>query len=514
MHTLELLGGLHLGGPDGAVTERLPQRRPLAVLAVLAVARTLGCSRAKLTGLLWPEEAEPHARHHLSDALSGIRHGLGPRVILADGEMLYVDQRELRSDVAAFEDALGEGRLEDAVAMYRGPLLDGFYVPAAGEFDEWVARNRERLASRYAAALEKLAHAAAAGGHTRSAADWLRCLVSHDPCNTRVVLKLLAALEEAGDRPNALRSAEEHVRRLRGELGVEPDEPLLRAIQRLRAIVPPPLAPAPAYGPRGEPPRPAEPEAPAPRHPRRRNRLFAASGVATALLVTLAGTLQLCRGGRTAPSERWVVVPFTTVGTDSVLTRLAWELPAAVELLLPGPPGPYVRDRAGAVRRWRRAGGTLTEGLPEEEVLDLAHQTGGGRLLLGTLARERDRVDIVLRLLAVPSGSYRGVQAGSAPADSTQPLLSRLLEALRAGDSLDTHAAPPAPAQAASLRHSPRVPQREVAIPSPRRITSVRVVIRGRSAVRTRLVHRVRSPAPERPEAAAARGRQPRYRCR
>lgn len=464
MYHVQMLGGLNIHGPRGPVGDRLPQRRPLAVLGALAAARAKGLSRAKLIGMIWPDDDETRARHHLSDALTSIRHSLGHAAIHADGEMLYINEAEVRCDVALFEDALAEGRLEDAVAVYQGPLLDGFYVPGAGELEEATGRQRRRLADAYAAALERLAHAASESGHHRSASDWLRRLVAHDPYSTRVVLKLVAELEEAGDGPGALIAAEEHERRLRAELDVEPDTALRAVLHRLRAPAgPPPLAPVqPNRAP--VPPTSFARSTSAPSAPPRRahtlarlgrlrrpGRVLGVSGVASFAMISLAGALLLGSPRRALPPERWIVLPFETLGADSAVARLAADLPFYVDMLLAGRAGPQVHDRAGTLERWRRARGRTGDGISEHDALRVAEDAGGGRLLLGMLARIGDRVDVVLRLLEVPSGAQRAMQTGSATFDSTATLIERLLRAVEAQD-----AGPTAAAIAAGAERPPR----------------------------------------------------------
>jgi transposase len=51
--------------------------------------------------------------------------------------------------------------------VYGGPLLDGFYVADAPEFERWVEGERDRLGRAYARALERLAEAAR--GYARAA---------------------------------------------------------------------------------------------------------------------------------------------------------------------------------------------------------------------------------------------------------------------------------------------------------------------------------------------------------
>lgn len=234
MFRLRVLGGFSLEGPDGIPVTSLPQRRAMAVLAVLATYGDLGCSRDRLLALLWPESDEAHARHGLRDALHAIRRALTPAAINSHAGQLRLDSSVVSADVQEFTRSLASGRLEDAVRAYRGPFLEGFHVDSAHEFGDWLTGERGRLERECVEALEHLATAAEAAGAWAEAARWWGRAVERDPLNSRFVLSQMEALSEAGDRANALRLWEQHVRYLDQELGLEPDAAALAQVERIR----------------------------------------------------------------------------------------------------------------------------------------------------------------------------------------------------------------------------------------------------------------------------------------
>ena len=133
-----------------------------------------------------------------------------------------------------------EGGLERAVALYRGPLLDGFHVSGSVEFETWLDVERAQLDRRYAHGLEALAGAAEEKGDIEAALGWWRLRAAHDPYNARVALRLMRALDRSGDRAGALRHARIHTTLLREEFDADPDPDLMAFAQRLRHE--PPLA--------------------------------------------------------------------------------------------------------------------------------------------------------------------------------------------------------------------------------------------------------------------------------
>ncbi|HEX6038078.1 BTAD domain-containing putative transcriptional regulator [Longimicrobium sp.] len=246
---IKLLGDPLLRGPDGRpVTGRAAYKRRLALLSILGVARGRPVGRERLIGLLWPDHPTDAARHTLSESLYVLRKELGEGLFVSVGDEVALNPAAAASDVDAFETALEAGRPEEAVRAFGGPLLDGFYVSNALDFERWLDGERDRLARACASALEGLAAAAEAEGRPLGAVEWWRRLAAHDPYSSRAALRLASALEAAGERGAALRAATAHAARLREELGVEADPELAELVERLLAeparIPPPPVLPA------------------------------------------------------------------------------------------------------------------------------------------------------------------------------------------------------------------------------------------------------------------------------
>jgi len=227
-------GGLTLAVEEGPVTGALTQRRRLALLALLAAARTHGVSRDKLMAYLWPEADAGHARHALSQLLYAQRKAFAPDELFLGRKTVRLNPTAATSDVGAFEDALDRNAPADAVRWYAGPFLDGFFLKDAPEFERWVEATRARLARRMCGACVDLARAAAAAGDAPVATDWWRRAAAVDPLDGRIAYEVVGALAAAGNLSGALRYAEDHRQRLDRELGVPPDPALLALIAQLR----------------------------------------------------------------------------------------------------------------------------------------------------------------------------------------------------------------------------------------------------------------------------------------
>src|SRR5919108_1395815 len=159
---------------------------------VLALRRE-GMSRDKVVAYLWPESDIHRARNSLKQVLFSIRRNLGHDVLVASGGMLRLNPSSIEVDVWQFEDALARGRDETAVALYRGPFLDGFYASGLAEFQWRVEAERERLARQYGDALRTLARRAEAAGDWAAAVSWYRTLAAAEPLCPANALMLIQA---------------------------------------------------------------------------------------------------------------------------------------------------------------------------------------------------------------------------------------------------------------------------------------------------------------------------------
>lgn len=326
--SLKLLGGAALEGTAGPVAGPAVQRHRLALLALLAGARPQAQPRERLMAWLWPEHDGDRARALLNQAVHALRRTLGAEAVLSVGDELRLNPDIVRCDAVAFEGALAAGDPEGAVALYAGPFLDGFFLDDASEFERWVARERDRLETSYAKALDGLAESSEQAGNWSAAANWWKVRAAQDPHDSGVVLRLMDALKREGNPAGALRYAMAHQQRLREDFEIEPGAAVLEAMARLRRE----SGAAPAAGVRSEkqatiPPAPEFPATAAPIDRRRvvepsssRRRGIQLAGASLLLLVAVAAVVRLTPG-RAAPAA--VANPG---GVDEIAQAVAREL--------------------------------------------------------------------------------------------------------------------------------------------------------------------------------------------
>jgi DNA-binding SARP family transcriptional activator/TolB-like protein len=250
------LGTLDLRGSDGReVRAVLQQPKRLGLLAYLAVASPRRFHRRDtLLALFWPELDQEHARAALRRALYFLRAELGPDVVSGRGDdEVGVPMQALWCDATALDRASDEGESERAVALYRGPLLEGLYVAgAAPEYQEWLDRERSRLRGRAAAAARSLVDRAEADGRLTDAARWCRRALDLGPDDEAVLRRLLTLLDRTGDRSAALRAYGEFSRRMAQEFELQPSVETRRVVDLIRSRIE--ITAGKAIGPAVNPP--------------------------------------------------------------------------------------------------------------------------------------------------------------------------------------------------------------------------------------------------------------------
>ncbi|MGQ0765214.1 MAG: BTAD domain-containing putative transcriptional regulator [Gemmatimonadota bacterium] len=212
---------------DGSLLAPLPAQRG-ALLSILAAANERGVARGRLLILLWPESTEQRARHNLSQAIYATNRELGDEVIETTGAEVRLAPA-IATDVAEFLSAVAAGDHAQAVRHYTGPFLDGFILPDAPEFEEWLSSERRRFERAASSALERLA----ANADPRTAAEHWRRLATIEPLASRYAIGLAGAVAAAGDPGAAMQILRDHSQLLHRETGAATPEGVTRLMEEL-----------------------------------------------------------------------------------------------------------------------------------------------------------------------------------------------------------------------------------------------------------------------------------------
>jgi DNA-binding SARP family transcriptional activator len=223
MFVLELLGTLSLRSDSRPVSVAARQKRPLGLLAVLALGGRHGMPRDRIEAYLWPESGNGSARHALDQTVYASRHALGTDVVLSSARELRLNPDLLSVDVWSFDDAIRACQWTTAVDCYAGPLLDGVHLADSRELEALIDAERARLLMEYLGALTSLVQAAEQLGDDAQRVVWCRRLANADPLSAGGTKALMLALVATGDRAGAVRQARLHQELIRQQLEMEPD---------------------------------------------------------------------------------------------------------------------------------------------------------------------------------------------------------------------------------------------------------------------------------------------------
>jgi DNA-binding SARP family transcriptional activator/predicted ATPase len=221
-----------LGSPevwlDGQMVTGFRSGKARALLYYLVVSGRAQ-PRSVLAGLFWGGVAENHARRSLTMTLSNLRQLVGDYLDIARETVAFDANSSYWLDVAVFEAGAAAGSrgqnidgLKQAIALYRGDFLEGFYLQDAPEFEQWVLVERTRLRERVLQALHLLADHLAARGELPQAIETMRRLVALEPWREEAYRYLMLLLARDGQRSAALAQFEICRQMLADELDVEP----------------------------------------------------------------------------------------------------------------------------------------------------------------------------------------------------------------------------------------------------------------------------------------------------
>jgi TolB-like protein len=205
---LTLLGGFALESAEGTELP-LSTRKDKLLLAYLALSAGRPQPRDRLAGLLWGDRAEVQARDSLRQSLAAARQAFRK----VDLDPLHTDREAVTFEPAGVEiDAVEFARLAGApqtcgraATRYRGELLDGIEAPTA-EFEEWLRRERERLADLAICVVEYLALAQPIHEVAAETIRLGRHLLARDRLCEPVYRALMRLHARKGERTEALRT--------------------------------------------------------------------------------------------------------------------------------------------------------------------------------------------------------------------------------------------------------------------------------------------------------------------
>jgi predicted ATPase/DNA-binding SARP family transcriptional activator len=214
--TLHLFGAPTIDLGDGTPPIALPFERRSQLLVLLAVKRAW-VGRAELAAMLWPDQADKLAFTNLRKTLFRLQGVAWGAALESQGHSLRV---LARTDVHEVEQALSDGRVAEALALVRGPLLAGFDDDASEAWTGWLQFERNRLQTAWRSAA--LAHLDREDTPPHEGIALSARLLEADPLDEAALRHHLTLLARSGQAARARQAWRAFAERLRDELGLAP----------------------------------------------------------------------------------------------------------------------------------------------------------------------------------------------------------------------------------------------------------------------------------------------------
>ena len=236
-----------------------PLRKAEALLLYLAVEGGMR-SRSKLAALLWPDSEPLIARKALRNALVLLRrlladpdasptqhtHLLSPRELLGLDpqapleldldvvQLAWNEIQRLNTPTTQVQRADSIAQVQHALALVRGPFLDGFWLGESAPFDEWVEQQRRQWQVRLPVLFDRLSNWQEEVGEQEQARVTLTHWLALDPLAEEATRRLMRMHLALGDPTAALRVYATCRTRLAEELRVKPSAETVALAEHIR----------------------------------------------------------------------------------------------------------------------------------------------------------------------------------------------------------------------------------------------------------------------------------------
>lgn len=208
---------------------KIPRRRSRALLYYL-ISTQSPQPRERLLTFLCGDVDEESARKTFKTLLAEVRaqlRGFDPNIewIINDGDQLKLNPRApLWLDTEIFEKvtAVTSRNLHQAIDLYRGNFLDGFFLKDAPDFDAWVRSARDHFHRLYLTTLRRLAELYEAEDQLEQAVTCMQMSLATDPLLEEAYARLMRLYWMSGNRIEAIRQYERLCIVLAEELAVKP----------------------------------------------------------------------------------------------------------------------------------------------------------------------------------------------------------------------------------------------------------------------------------------------------
>jgi predicted ATPase/DNA-binding SARP family transcriptional activator len=222
MLEIRTFGGLSIR-KNGGTTMTLGSHKAEALLVYLAVEGGQH-RRNVLAAQLWPESSEKNTQVSLRVALSTLNRALGDYLVISREDLGINPEAEIYVDSDDLSEKLASERVQEALEIYRGDFLQGFYISDSAEFEDWRRWKLERLRNQLITALHSAISRAINAREWKKGQTFVDRLLQIDPIDELAYQQSMLLLARSGQRTAGLLQYEKCCRLLQEELDIQPSE--------------------------------------------------------------------------------------------------------------------------------------------------------------------------------------------------------------------------------------------------------------------------------------------------
>jgi predicted ATPase/DNA-binding SARP family transcriptional activator len=231
---------------DGKPVEGFASDKVRALLAYLVMSPDQPQRREKLAGLLWPDFPERSARTSLRNSLANLRKVIGDKY--ASPPFFHITRQTIQFnqycdhwlDVDAFTALLTASQpnfeaYREAISLYQGDFLEGFFVADSNPFEDWTSVKREHYQRLVLDAFHRIIEICELQGVYERGLPYAWRVVEMEPweeAGQRALMRLLALSDR---RSEALTQFKKSRQVLSDELGVEPSTETTELYEAIRS---------------------------------------------------------------------------------------------------------------------------------------------------------------------------------------------------------------------------------------------------------------------------------------
>lgn len=237
--TLKLFGSPQIS-LDGHPINPLISRKAQALLIYAAVTGKLH-SREMLAELFWQDMPSTQSMKNLRTVLPNLRQVVGSHLSITRHTIqfnrecpYYLDVEVVQAISNCPNTEMNLQFLSEAVTQYQGDFLEGFYVPDAPDFENWVLLERERFRELAIGGLHTLAEQYLLHQNYTAGLTVTRKQLVLDPWRETAHQQQMLFLARTGQRRAALTQYETCRQMLADEFNVEPMAETTTLYERIR----------------------------------------------------------------------------------------------------------------------------------------------------------------------------------------------------------------------------------------------------------------------------------------